>query len=306
MTVTLSDAPRSSKRLRVELPAERLDAAIAASVRHLSQRTKIPGFRPGKAPRPMLERVLGQAAVVDDAIDHLVQGAYRDALVEHAILPLNEASIDVEQAEEGKPVIFSATVQVRPEVVLGDYRGFNFAPEIEAIDGPKVDKVIDELRDQNGSLAPVEDRGAKAGDYAVIGYTGTRDGSPFEGGTTERMPLILGEERLIPGFEANSWASRPGEATEFDITFPDDYADGRSRRQVGALPVELRELREKILPEADDEFARSLGDFADMAGLRAEVQQRLERNARDRARHDFAIGSSNTRRPTRRSSCRTS
>ena len=288
MNVTVSQAPKSSVRLRVELPAERLDAAVAEAVRHLSQRTKIPGFRPGKAPRPMIERVLGKDAVMDEAMDHLVQRAYRDALVEHDILPLAEASIDIEQATEGQPVIFTALVQVRPEVKIGDYRGFNFGPEIEVIDDAKVDQVIEELRDQNATLAAVEDRGAKAGDYAVIKYEGTRDGVAFEGGSAERMPLILGEERLIPGFEDHVVGLRPGESSEFDITFPDDYADKDLAGKAAHFQVELRELREKVLPAADDAFARSLGDFADVPALRAEVKQRLERNALDRARHDFA------------------
>ncbi len=288
MTVTVSAAPRSSVRLRVELPAERLDAAIGEAVRHLSQRTKIPGFRPGKAPRPMVERVLGKDAVRDEAMDHLVQRAYRDALVEHDILPLAEPSIDIEQAVEGQPVVFTATVQVRPEVQLGDYRSFNFRPEIEVTDDAKVGKVIEELRDQNATLAPVEDRGARAGDYAVIGYVGTRDGVAFEGGSAERMPLILGEEGLIPGFEDHVVGLRPGEATEFDVTFPDDYADKDLAGAPAHFRVELRELREKVLPAADDAFAASLGDFADMASLRVEVRKRLERNALDHARHAFA------------------
>jgi trigger factor len=274
--------------MRVELPAERLEAAIGEAVRHLSQRTKIAGFRPGKAPRPMIERVLGKGAVIDEATDHLVQRAYREALVEHDILPLAEASIDVEQVEEGKPVVFTATVQVRPEVKLGDYRSFNFGPEIEAIDDPKVDQVVEELRDQNATLAAVEDRGAKAGDYAVIRYEGTRDGVPFEGGSAERMPLILGEERLIPGFEDHVVGLRPGGVTDFDITFPDDYGEPELAGVLAHFQLELRELREKVLPAADDAFARSLGDFADLAAMRVEVRKRLERNALDRARHAFA------------------
>src|SRR5919107_2566351 len=180
MNVTVTPAPRSALNFRVELPPERLDAAIAEAVRHFSQRTRIHGFRPGKAPRAVVERVVGAEAVLEEAMDHLVQRAYRDALVEHRILPLAQADVKVEQGEEGKPVIFTATVPVRPEVELGDYRNFKFGPEIETIDDAKVQKVIDELRDQNASLAPVEDRGAKNGDYAVIGYTGTRDGLAFE------------------------------------------------------------------------------------------------------------------------------
>jgi trigger factor len=221
-------------------------------------------------------------------MDHLVQRAYRDALIEHAITPLTNADIEIEQAEEGKPVIFSATVQVRPEVKLGDYRNFNFRPEIETIDQPKVDKVVDELADQHASLAPVEDRGAKAGDYAVIGYVGTRDGVEFDGGSVERMPLILGQERLIPGFEDHVMGLKPDESTEFDITFPADYGEAGLAGQVAHFKLDVKELREKVVPAIDDELARSLGSFADLATLRTEIRARLGRNALDRARHEFS------------------
>jgi trigger factor len=288
MQVTVTPAPRSSLSVRVELPPEKLDSAIADAVRHLSQRTKIHGFRPGKAPRAVVERVVGSEAILEEAMDHLVQRAYRDALLEHQILPLAQADVKVEQGEEGKPVIFTATVPVRPDVQLGDYRNFKFGPEIEGIDDPKVQKVIDELRDQNASLAPVEERGARNGDYAVIGYTGTRDGVPFEGGSAERMPLIIGDERLIPGFEAELVGLKPTGTKGFDITFPDDYPEESLRGQQAHFEVEMKELREKILPPEDDDFARSLGAFADLAALRTEIKARLERNALDKARHEFA------------------
>jgi len=288
MEVTVTPAPRSSLTVRVELPPERLDAAITEAVRHLSRRTRIAGFRPGKAPRAVVERVVGREAVLEEAMDHLTERAYRDALVQHDILPLTPAELSIEQAEEGKPVVFSATVQVRPDVELGDYRNFNFKPEIETVDDAKVDRVVEELRDQNATLTPVEDRGAKAGDYAVIGYEGSRDGAPIEGAKAERMPLILGDERLIPGFEENVAGLRPGETKGFDLTFPEDYPEASLAGQPAHFEVELKELREKILPEADDAFAQSLGRFDDLAALRAEVSSRLERNALDHARHDFA------------------
>ena len=288
MNVTVTPAPKSTLTVRVEVPSEKLDAAILEAVRHLSQRTKIAGFRPGKAPRPVVERVVGKEAVLDEAMDHVVQRAYRDALIQNDILPLTQGELNVEQGEEGKPVIFTAKVQVRPEVRIGDYRNFNFKPEIEVIDDEKVDKVIEELRDQNATLAPVEDRGARNGDYAVIGYRGTRDGVPFDGGTAERMPLILGEERLIPGFEAHVVGLKPTESTAFDITFPDDYPEATLAGQTARFEVDVKELREKIQPTADDDFARSIGSFADLAALRAEIKQSLERNSLDRARHTFA------------------
>ena len=288
MSTTISPAPKSSVTVRVELPPEQLSAALDTAVQHISRRTRIAGFRPGKAPRSVVERVVGMPAILDEAMDHLVQRAYRDALVEHDLTPLTNADVDIEQAEEGKPVVFTATVQVRPEVKLGDYRGFNFQPEIETIDEPRVDKVIDELADQNATLAPVEDRGARKGDYAVIGYVGTRDGASFEGGSAERMPLILGQERLIPGFEDNLIGLQPGGSTSFDLTFPADYAETSLAGQSAHFAVDLRELREKVLPTIDDEFARSMGSYEDLTALRVEVKARLERNALDRARHEFS------------------
>jgi trigger factor len=160
MQITRTTAPKSTIQLQIELPPERLDRALDAAVRALARRTRIPGFRPGKAPRPVLERHLGPGVVMDEAVDHLMQDAYREALLQESILPISNADVEVVQAEEGKPLIFKATVPVRPEVTLGDYKGFNFKPEIETIDDARVDQVIEELRDQNATLAAVEDRGA--------------------------------------------------------------------------------------------------------------------------------------------------
>jgi trigger factor len=285
MNVTATPVAKSSIKLEVELPPERLSRAVDDAVRRLSRRTRVPGFRPGKAPRTVLERVLGPGVVLEEAVEHLVQDAYRQALVDKEILPLANADVNVEQAEEGKPVRFTATVPVRPDVKLGDYRDFKFRPEIETIDGAKVDQVIDELRDQNATLAPVEDRGARKGDYAVVRFDGTRDGQPFEGGSSERMPLIIGDERFVPGFEQNIEGLRVGESKEFDVTFPDDYP----AQEMAGKPVHFDlTLREKILPDADDAFAQSMGDYADLDALKVEIRKRLERNALDKARHAFA------------------
>ena len=288
MQITRTPAPNSTVQLQIELPPDRLDRAVDAAVRALARRTRIPGFRPGKAPRPVLERHLGPGVVLDEAVEHLMQDAYREALIEEDLLPLTNADVEVVQAEEGKPLIFKATVPVRPEITLGDYKNFNFKPDIEVIDDARVDKVIEELRDQNATLAAVEDRGAQDGDYAVISFVGTRDGQPFEGGTSERMPLILGQERLIPGFEANLLGLKVGDTTEFDITFPEDYPEAAMAGQSAHFSVELKELREKILPDLDEDFLASLGAFESLDALRTDVRARLGANAIDRARHQFA------------------
>jgi trigger factor len=288
MNVTATPAPKSSILLEIEVPSERLDRAVRDATGRLSRRTRVAGFRPGKAPRPILERVLGPGAVLEEAVEQLVQASYRDAVVEQGIVPLTNADVEIVEAIEGQPLRFKATIQVRPEVTIGDYAGFNFRPEIEAVDDEKVAKVFEELRDQNATLAAVEERGAQNGDWAVIGFRGTTDGEPFEGGTSERMPLIVGEDRLIPGFEANIVGLRPGESTAFDVTFPDDYAEPALAGQPARFEVDLKELREKVLPAADDAFAQNMGDYADLASFKVDIAERLRRNALDRARHEFA------------------
>ena len=288
MNVTSTPAPKSSILLEIEVPADKLDRSIRDATGRLSRRTRVAGFRPGKAPRNILERVLGPGAVLEEAVDQLVQDSYREAVIKEGIIPLTNADVEILEAIEGQPLRFKATIQVRPEVVLGDYANYNFAPEIEGVDDAKVDKVIDELRDQNATLAAVEERGAQNGDWAVIGFKGTKDGVPFDGGTSERMPLIIGEDRLIPGFEANIVGLRSGETTAFDITFPEDYPEESLAGQPVRFEVDLKELREKVLPAADDAFAQNMGEYTTLAALREEVRERLGRNALDHARHAFS------------------
>ena len=288
MNLTVTRAQHSSVTLEVELPADRLDRSVSDAVKRLSRRTRVAGFRPGKAPRVMLERVLGPGVVLDEAVEHLVEDAYREAVTDLRILPLASPAVDVVTAEEGRPLVFKATVQVRPDVHLGDYRNFNFAPEIDTIDAARIDKVIEDLREQHAILEPVEGRTAERGDYAVIGFTGTRDGEPFVGGTAERMPLLIGEDRLIPGFEEHLVDLQVGDTTEFDITFPEDYAEASLAGATAHFNVDVKELRAKILPEVNDDFAREMGSFADLTELRDEIRKRLERNATDHARHAFA------------------
>jgi trigger factor len=288
MQTTNTPLPRSRLQIEFELPPERLTRAIDQAVGRLSRQTRVPGFRPGKAPRLMLERVLGPTAILDDALDQLVEDAFREAMKEQDLAPLTSPEVEMTQGEEGKPVIFKAVVQVRPEVTLGDFEGFDFKPEIKPVDETMVEQVLDELRDGQATLEPVVDRGAERGDYAVISFVGTRDGVAFEGGSSERMPLILGEDRLIPGFEEELMGAARGEDREFDIVFPEDYQEESLRGQKAHFAVSIKELRRKVLPKANDEFARSIGKFEDIAALKAELRKRLEANALDHARHDFA------------------
>ena len=295
--------PSPPSQLEIELPPDRLDRALDDAVRALARRTRIPGFRPGKAPRPVLERHLGPGVVLDEAVDHLMQDAYREALVQEDILPLANADVEVVQAEEGKPLIFKATVPVRPEVTLGDYKHFNFKPEIETIDDARVDQVVEELRDQNATLAASRTAVRRTATMPSSRSSARSDGQPFDGGTSERMPLILGQERLIPGFEANLVGLKVGDTTEFDITFPEDYGEPSLAGQVAHFSVELKELREKILPDLDEDFLASLGAFESLDALRNDIRTASRGTRSIVPATASPTASSNTPSPTPRSSC---
>lgn len=296
MNVTLTPAPRSTVLLEVELPADRLQRAIDESVRRLGRRTRVPGFRPGRAPRVMLERALGvQRSVVDanpiydEAKDQLFGATLPGALEEAKLDALTIPDPEWLRFEEGAGATYRVAVPVRPDPILGDYVNYPFGVEIEPVDDAKVEQVVEELRDQHASLRAVEDRPIRNDDWVVIKFQGTRDGQPFKGGSSERFPMVVGGGRMIPGFEEALVGLSVGEEKDFDVAFPDDYPDAEAAGKPVHFHVLVREIREKVLPEADDAFAQEVGEaFSDMAALRADVRRRLEANARDRARHEFA------------------
>lgn len=294
--VTTRPAERSSVVLEVEFPADEVQRSVAESVRHLARNTKVAGFRPGKAPRPLLERALGirrddpdaPNAIYDDAKEHLFESSVLEAAREQDLDLLAVPAPEWLTFSESDGASYRVILPVRPEVKLGAYADYPFGITIDEITDADVDKVIDQLRDQQASLLPVEDRGAATEDYAVISFTGARDGTPIEGATAERMPLILGRERFIPGFEDNLIGLREGDSKTFSVTFPADYQESDLAGKPADFEVKLLELRFKKMPEADDDFARSLGSYDDLAALKTEIHARLERNALDRARHVFA------------------
>ncbi|HVM30965.1 MAG TPA: trigger factor [Candidatus Limnocylindrales bacterium] len=296
LKVTARPAERRSVVLEVELPPDRVRRSVDESVRHLARRTKVPGFRPGKAPRPLLERALGVRRddpdapnpVYDDAKEHLFESSVLQAVEQEELDVLSIPEPEWLEFAEESGASYRVTLSLRPKVELGAYSDYPFAIEIEDTDDERIDKVIEQLRDQQASLVPVEDRGAQKGDYAVIGFVGRRDGEKVEGAEAERLPLVVGNENMIPGFEDELIGLREGDSKTFSRTFPDDYPAAELAGQLVDFEVQLRELREKRLPEADDDFAQSLGAYADLANLRQEIGRRLERNALDRARHRFA------------------
>jgi trigger factor len=275
--------------LEIEVPSDEVDRHFATAYRHVAERTKVPGFRPGKAPRHVIDRFVGRGSVLAEAIDHLVSDSYDAALDQVDVIPIDQPDVDIDPAAlaEGQPITFKATVPVRPEVQLGAYTDYSFSLEIPDVTDAQVDQVLEELREQQATLRPIDGRPAAAGDLASVKFAGTIDGERFDGGSADRMPLVIGENRMIAGWEDQLVGMDIGATKGFDITFPDDYRVEELRGKPAHFEVELLDLREKILPEVDDAFAQSVSETQTVDELRAEIRDAMERRADAEARHVF-------------------
>ncbi|HSM33240.1 MAG TPA: trigger factor [Anaerolineae bacterium] len=296
MNTDIREGDRSTVVLEVQITDKELQNAINEGVRHLARRTRIPGFRPGKAPRSMIERALGidrsdpeaPDPVYDEAREHLYQRTVVKAVADSGkdVLELPREP-EWTQFEEGVGAAYEVTLPVRPEVQLGDYTEYPFTPEVSDVDDEQVEQVIQQLREQQASLVPVEGRSAQVDDYVVISFEGRLDGEPVEGAKSERFPLIIGKERMIPGFETNLLGMEEDEERTFSVTFPEDYAEEPLQGKEVEFTARLLELRERRLPDVDDDFAGLIGPYDGMAALREDLRKRMEVSALDRARHGF-------------------
>ena len=290
ITVTTRSEPGSRVRLEIEVPADAVSRHFDTAYRHLAARTRVPGFRPGKAPRTIIERFVGRDAVLAEAVEHLVDESYDAAVVEADLIPIDQPDVDIDRAGvvAGQAVRFSAVVSVRPSVELGAYTDYPFGLEVPPVTDEDVETVLDELRNEQATLRPVDDRGAQNGDLAAVSFRGTIDGEPFDGGTADRLPLIVGEERMIPGWEAQLIGQLVDETREFDLPFPDDYRVETLAGKAAHFSVTVTDLRERVLPELDDDFAASVSEGHTLDQLRAELRDALQQRAGAEARHQFA------------------
>jgi trigger factor len=289
VTVSTRPEPGSKVVLEIEVTPDEVARHFTTAYRHVAERTKVPGFRPGKAPRNVIDRFVGRGSVMAEAIEHLVSDSYGAALDQTDIIPIDHPDVDIDPANvvEGQPVSFTATVPVRPDVELGSYSDFSFGLETPEVTDEQIEQVIGELREQQATLKPVDDRPAAQDDIASVKFAGTIDGEPFEGGSADRLPIVIGEDRMIPGWEDNLVGMSIGETKGFDITFPDDYRVEELRRKEAHFEVELLDLRQKLLPDVDDAFAASVSDVETVDALRDEIRDAMEKRAEAEARHQF-------------------
>ncbi|MCM1099807.1 MAG: trigger factor [Clostridium sp.] len=284
MSLQVEKLEKGMAKLTVEVPAEELDKAIEDAYKHNRNRISIPGFRKGKAPRKMIEQMYGREVFYEDAANALIPQAYEKALEECTEDIVSAPKVDVVQIESGKPFIFTAEVALKPEVKLGKYKGVKVpAADLEVTDAD-VDAEIAREQDANARTVSVEDRAVKSGDMTVIDFEGFVDGVAFEGGKGENYPLTIGSGQFIPGFEDALIGAELNRETDVNVTFPEDYQAEELAGKPAVFKCTVKEIKEKILPELDDEFASEVSEFDTMAEYRESVKTKIAARKADAAK----------------------
>jgi trigger factor len=279
---SVTELPESRVRVEAEVAADEVERRVQQAARELGRQLRVPGFRKGKVPPPVVIRRLGREAVLDEALRKSLGVWYADALDEAGITPVGEPELDVgELPDQGKPLAFSIEIGVRPGAKLGEYKGLEVGRREPHVEEQAVDAELERLRDRFATLETVE-RSAEQGDHVVMDYVGKIDGEPFEGGEGRDQLLELGSGRLIPGFEDQLLGAKGGEEREVSVTFPEDYNAERLAGRAATFDVKISEVKAKRLPELNDDFASDSTEFDTLDELRQDIARRL-READERA-----------------------
>ncbi|MCL6548241.1 MAG: trigger factor [Alicyclobacillus sp.] len=262
--------------LEVEVPSERFSEALDWAFRKVVKRVTVPGFRKGKVPRRLFEARFGVESLYQEAVEHLVPRAYAEAVEETGIEPVDLPQVDVVQVEAGKPLVFKATVTVKPEVRLGEYKGIELTDKPFEVTDEALQEELEQIRKSHAEIEVVEDGEVQPGDSVNIDFRGTVDGEPFEGGEAENFQLEIGSGMFVKGFEDQVTGMKPGEERDFEVTFPEDYHVKHLAGKVAKFHVVLHDIKRKKLRELDDEFVQEISDFQTVDEFVADVRQRLE------------------------------
>ena len=276
MSLQVEKLEKNMAKLTIEVDAAEFEKAIDKAYQKSKGKISIPGFRKGKAPRKMIEQMYGKEVFYEDAANELIPEAYDKALEECEEEIVSAPKIEVVQVEAGKNFIFTAEVALKPEVVLGTYKGVKVDKIDVTVSDEEVDAQIEREREANGRTVSVEDRPVKDGDIAVIDFEGFVDGVAFEGGKGENYPLTIGSGSFIPGFEEALIGAELNKEVEVNVTFPVDYQAEELAGKPAVFKCTVKEIKEKQLPELDDEFASEVSEFETLAEYKADVKGKLE------------------------------
>ena len=262
-------------KLVIEASAEEFEAGLNAAYNKNKNKISVPGFRKGKAPRKMIEQLYGSQIFFEDAANEIIPDAYADAAKESGLDIVSQPKVSIEQLEAGKPFIFAAEVAVRPEVELGEYKGVEVTKADTEVTDADVEEELKKVQDQNSRTVSVEDRAVKDGDMTVIDFEGFIDGEAFEGGKGENYPLTIGSHSFIDTFEEQMIGMNIGEEKELNVTFPEDYHAENLKGKPATFKVTVKEIKEKQLPELDDDFAQDVSDFDTLAEYKDDLKKKI-------------------------------
>ena len=275
MSLQVEKLEKNMAKLTIEVSAEDLEKAIEKVYQKQKKQISIPGFRKGKVPRMMVEKMYGKEVFYEDAANDLIPDAYDKAVDECEEDIVSSPKIEVTQIEGGKPFIFTATVALKPEVKLGEYKGVKIEKIDREVTEEDVMAEINRERDSNARNITVEDRPVKDGDMTVLDFEGFVDGVAFEGGKGEDYPLTIGSGAFIPGFEEQLVGAEIGSEVEVQVTFPEDYQAEELQGREAVFKCTVKEIREKEIPELDDEFASEVSEFDTLAEYKEDVRKNL-------------------------------
>jgi trigger factor len=290
LKTAVTELPDSRVRVEVEVPADLVGRGLQRAARGLAKEMRMPGFRKGKAPPSLVIQRLGFGTVLQDAIRESLPEWYEQGLLSSGISPVGDPSIEIVSAPEaeGEPLEFKFEIGVRPPAKLGEYKGLEVGKaEAEPTD-EIVDREVERIREGFAKLEPVE-RAAADGDVLLVDFEGLRDGKAFEGGKANDYLLELGGGQLIEGFEEQLSGAEAGDERKVEVTFPEDYQAEELAGEDAVFNVEVKEVREKVLPELDDDFASEASEFETLEELRADIAKRVSEAVDERAEQDFRV-----------------
>ena len=287
MSVQVEKLEKSMAKLTVTVSAEDFEKALQRAYQKQKKNISIPGFRKGKVPRQVIEKMYGAGVFYEDAANSILPGAYADAAKESGLDITSTPQIDVTQIEKGKDFIFTATVALKPDVVLGQYKGVEVPKPDRTVTDEDVEKALKEEQEKNARQITVEDGGAENGDSVVMDYEGKIDGEPFEGGSAKNHTLVLGSGSFIPGFEDGLLGVKGGETRDVEVTFPEDYHAEELKGKKAVFTCNVEKVTRKELPELDDEFAQEVSEFDTLDAYKADVRKNLETKKEEAARQEI-------------------
>ena len=293
MSLQVEKLEHNMAKLTIEVSAEDVEKALQAA--YLKERSKIslPGFRKGKVPRQMIEKMYGPEVFYDEAANHMISEAYGKAYDECGLDIVSQPKVEITQLEKGKPFIFTAEVAVKPEVTLGEYKGLKVDKVSTRVTQKEVDEEIDKERERNARTVEVTDRAVQDKDQVVLDFEGFVDGVAFEGGKGEKYPLTIGSGAFIPGFEEQLIGAEIGKETEVNVTFPEDYQAEELAGKAAVFKCTVHEIKVKEIPELDDEFVSDVSEESETvdaykAEVKAKIKERKEREGKQK-KEDQAV-----------------